>query len=544
MPYNALTRERSPTVDQEIVNKVRVLQAACESKVFEISAAVKAQVATGDGSGPNETVRKLVRELEELRAALSSEIRQIQESAGISEAEIEAVERAYEAERMPSGSDLWQHQILRIKATENLDTQTESGLEALLRFVNPKWLREQAQKPYRLGPAFLSEPLHLVNGVRVGTARQAEGPQRFARMLLLSQDHLMKEWNLDFFSAAVFVPEIAILGNSLKEISALGRDATQKLASLSSMPDDMVTATIFELLVGAACIRRGMNLQMLDEDRSRKMPDHRIHGLGVPASIECKRRLGLTKYELNEASLVENLYIAIRGPLRDDFFHGSIEASFRTPVNLISPSDFLYDVLAASRNNQSHQASVTPWGSVAIRRLPRLGRLVGTRLYSPDFLQRVFDWDPVQDEWDGLLCEVDAPPRIGVDNFAVPLCLKWRSESEEALTKKARGVTSLWADAVRQIPDGEIGFVYIAYPEGSRPAVADARTRHILDYMGGKLWHRWSVRVPVSVIIRLYGRPVGGGCPDLIEASLPGAQKGEEFWLGILPSTVFTRQFE
>jgi hypothetical protein len=34
-----------------------------------------------------------------------------------------------------------------------------------------------------------------------------------------------------------------------------------------------------------------------------------------------------------------------------------------------------------------------------------------------------------------------------------------------ALTKKARGLTSLWAHAVQQIPNGEIGFVYIAYPE-------------------------------------------------------------------------------
>jgi hypothetical protein len=76
----------------------------------------------------------------------------------------------------------------------------------------------------------------------------------------------------------------------------------------------------------------------------------------------------------------------------------------------------------------------------------------------------------------------------------MPLCLKWRSESEEALTKKARGITSLWADAVKQIPDGEIGFVYIAYPEGARPGLADARTRHILK-AGTEVWHRWSAQL-------------------------------------------------
>jgi hypothetical protein len=80
--------------------------------------------------------------------------------------------------------------------------------------------------------------------------------------------------------------------------------------------------------------------------------------------------------------------------------------------------------------------------------------------------------------------------------------------------------------------------------KGARAAIADARTRHILKYMGKESWHRWSVRVPVTVISRLYARPVGVGCPDLIENSLPGATKGQEFWLTKLPWTVFTRQFE
>ena len=48
-----------------------------------------------------------------------------------------------------------------------------------------------------------------------------QGPQRFARMLLVTQDHLMKQWELDFFSAAMFVPEIGRLGTSLDEIGEL-----------------------------------------------------------------------------------------------------------------------------------------------------------------------------------------------------------------------------------------------------------------------------------------------------------------------------------
>ena len=124
--------------------------------------------------------------------------------------------------------------------------------------------------------------------------------------------------------------------------------------------------------------------------------------------------------------------------------------------------------------------------------------------------------------------------------IARPLCLKWRSEAEGAITKKARGVTSLWANAARQIPDGDIGFIYVAYPEGARPTLADARTQHILNAGRYEYFHRWSVRIPATVVTRLYPRALGVGNPDLIENALAGATNGEEFWFEQLPTRVFT----
>ena len=113
-----------------------------------------------------------------------------------------------------------------------------------------------------------------------------------------------------------------------------------------------------------------------------------------------------------------------------------------------------------------------------------------------------------------------------------------RSESAEAVTKKARGVTSLWARAARQVPSGETGFIYIAYPEGQRAELADARTRQLVK-SSMEYWHRWSIRVPVTVIGRLYARPLGVGVPDLIEAALPGVTPGQEHLLARLPGRVF-----
>lgn len=419
-----------------------------------------------------------------------------------------------------------------------------ASIEALTRLIDPAWLARQAQRPYRLGPSFLEQPLHLVSGTRIEPPDDTPGPQRLARMLLVCRDFLRGEPSLDFFNAATLVPEVAILGTSLAEIHALGPEAQRKLAALPTMDDDHTAATVYELLVGAACIRKGLDIQMVPEDRTRKVPDYRLNTLGaVPSAIECKRRLGLTSYERGEAQCVDMLYKTVRATLRTQGHHCAIEAVFSIPLSRVSPTAFHDDVLRASNQHDDHQQP-TSWGTLAVRRLPFSDDLPPTTLYSPDYLERVFRWAPNQGDWDGLLGEVEVPLRINVKSFKMPMCLKWRSESGEALTKKARGITSLWADAVKQLPDGEIGFVYIAYPEGARPVIADARTRHILTFMARESWHRWSVRVPATVISRLYARALGSGMPDLIENSLPWVVKGQEFWLTTLPLMVLTRQFE
>jgi len=529
--------------DESIFQKLHSLNSATEAKGREISTAIKAQVAAGDRERPGVTVQRLVKEMRNLQAQFLWELRRVQRIAGISEAEIRAVERTYESERQPhDNGGYWHDEVLQSRSSEDLDELSASGLENLLRCVDLKWLLTEAEKSYRLEPPFLTDPLHIVSGVRVSEDQELPGPQRFARMLLLCQDHLRKEWGLDFFTAAMFVPEIAMIGNSLREIAALGSEAQRKFTMLPSMTDDGVTATVFELLVGAACLRRGLDVEMVPEDRSQKVPDYRITGLGaIPGAIECKRRLGLTRYELDEASRVSALYESIRWAIWERRIHCSIEVSFHVPVRSVSETDFVSDVLALLTHDEA-ETRTTRWGVVTARPLPYCGHIPLTRVYSPDFLHHVFGWDPMQVEWDGLLCQVQPAVRISVESFRMPVCLKWKSESEEALTKRARGITSLWTEAIKQIPDGEIGFVYVAYPEGARPAVADARTRHILASME-EVWHRWSVRVPATIIDRLYPRPVGGGCPDLIESALGGASKGQEFWLTKLPWLVFTRQF-
>jgi hypothetical protein len=433
-------------------------------------------------------------------------------------------------------------QILQARSSDDLDALAAVALQNLSRYIDPEWVRRESEKLYRLDDSFLQAPLHLVNGVRLFKQNNQEAPQRFARMLLVTSDHLDKRADLDFFSAAMFVPEIAVLGNSLGEIGSLGPEAIAKFERLGSFADDVVTSTIFELLVGAAFVRKGLGATMVAENRSDKVPDFSISGLGIPSAVECKRRLGLTAYEIDEATIVQSLYEPIRGWLKEAGIHGSIEVSFSVELKTVPPDIFRTNIREVASASTDNETRPTEWGSVAFRRLPFTDDIPRTRLYSPDFLCRVFGWEFLQSDWDGLFCEVEPPDNVLVDRYKWPMCLKWRSESEAALTKKSRGITSLWGNAIKQIPPGEIGFVYIAYPEGSRPAIANARTQHILESMADA-WHRWYVRVPVAVTCRLYPRPTAEGRPDLIESVLPGVAKGQEFWLTKVPWMVFTRQF-
>ena len=425
--------------------------------------------------------------------------------------------------------------------TATLDELAPVALEKLRSYVDPNWLQREARKGFRLDTSFLNHPLHIVSGVRVGVGTPAVRPQRFARMLLLCEDHVSKTDDLDFFEAALAVPETVMLADSLSHIEEMGPIATTQLTRLPELDDAKVASTLHELLVGSACLRSGTNVRMLSDAGSRKVPDFKVVDGGAPMSIECKRRLGPSDYELREAGHIEGLYDGIRQFLYTRGLHVSIEATFQKEVFEVSPSAFRSAVesLVASEHRGSDDMT-TAWGHLRFEVLPFVRQLPWTRLYAPDFLERIFGWRTLQSAWDGLLCEVEPPFRVRVHSAKNPRCLKWVSLNANSILKKSRGVTSLWGKATQQIPAGEMGIIYIAYQEGAREALADARTQHIIETC--KQWQtRWSVRIPLTVVARLYPRPLGIGLPDLIESSLPLTLEGDEMWLSMFPPNVFTK---
>ena len=422
----------------------------------------------------------------------------MQAMTGLSEEDFLVMEAEERSQNMPFDQSMWRDQILRSKATVDLDELAAEALDQLTTLVDPAWLREQARHPFRLDATFTQRPVHIVNGIWVNGSATKPGLNRFAQMLLLCKDHLDKRIDLDFFSSSLLIPELAALGNSLDEIKSLGPEGFRKLESLQQLPPDVVSATVFELLVGAACIAKGTAAELLPEAKNSKVPDLRLHGFGgVPAVIECKRRLGLGEYELREAAQVEQLYEVAARSFRKRGIYGCIKATFAQEVSLVDEEAWI----AAVKQAVVKGCSLCSWGEVRFTELPALRSINFTRIYSQSFLQAAYDWQAYEEDWDGILCEVSATGSIGIELVRRPICLKWKSTSDTATLKKARGITSLWHRAVKQIPPGEVGFIYIAYPEGARTVLADERTRHILETMP-EISHEWYVQVPVTIISR------------------------------------------
>ena len=166
-----------------------------------------------------------------------------------------------------------------------------------------------------------------------------------------------------------------------------------------------------------------------------------------------------------------------------------------------------------------------------------------TRLYSPEFLEKVFGTDLELDEFDGI-CVVaanDSSPEV--DRAELPLLLKWTSNSPAAQQSKMQTIKNLWIEAVDQIPTGEAGLIYLAYKEGHRPSLADARTEGIRDFVENMYFKRRAISIPMTVISRLYPNVVLEGRPDFIESTIPLARGGWDnfkYWTQEMPTRVFT----
>ena len=185
----------------------------------------------------------------------------------------------------------------------------------------------------------------------------------------------------------------------------------------------------------------------------------------------------------------------------------------------------------------------TAWGTLDLKPVAVSTTFEPTRLYSPDFLSRVFGIDLEEDEFDGICVVVKNDKFPMADRAELPFLMKWTSNSKVAIEKKLRTIMSLWIEAVSQIPTGEAGLIYLAYEEGHRPSLADARTDAIRALTRDIYFNRRAISIPMTVISRFLPNTLLEGRPDLIESAIPavdGDRDAHDFWTQEMPTRVFT----
>ena len=365
---------------------------------------------------------------------------------------------------------------------------------------------------------------------------------KFGNYLVVASDQIGNEPFLDTYTAARAIPQICCLGLSLEALKEV-KGADSKLRELLRAPSRETDSRIFELLVAAAFARKGHDVAFIKETAQQKTPDLRLYGNPVPMVIECKRRQPLNGYEESEFSVMRKVFALLRAQRKELGLVGELTIDFKQEITGVPAAEIVESIRDITNSLSLYAAKETEWGTIQMRPVGVSQEFERTRLYSPEFLERVFGTDLEVDEFDGICTVADNDRFPEVDRAELPFQLKWISNSPAALRKKLQTIKTLWVEAVDQIPTGETGLIYLAYEEGHRPSLADARTDAIRSLANTIYFNRRAIAVPMTVISRLYPNVLLEGRPDFIASAIPLAEGGLDnynFWTQEMPTSVFT----
>jgi hypothetical protein len=493
---------------------------------------------------PSEQTEATLDEIQESASLLQSEysrlVALLPAASGLSPEELERLSQPAQPARRNDGHlDRANLTADRIPASAYVDDYLAAALERVMCLLPGGWLEEEPKEAARVsslsGPdAFLS----LTKGVR----RESESPpiHRLRQTLYVARDYLNGELFYDQFAGALLVPtltKLALQGHNLREV---GGERDERLDHLWDGPSNQVDATFFELLTAAACVEKGRSVDFLPATHE-KSPDLRCHD-PIPLLIECKRQDALSQYELSEETLMRQFFVALRIEARKKGLCGTFQLELAIEAAQIDIADMVSRFISQRLAPNPPRKLSYPWGTVAF--VPSASKVwfpEATRLYSPYMLKRLFGWESDLPAWDGICCSVDAKGEPEMDQAISPIALIWRNDSEKGLKKRSWAPINLFSKASLQIPPGEFGIVYVNYIEGARAEVANMR----LDAYASRLRefeHSDKIRIPISLLVRLYPRTLGHGQPDLIESSVQylSGLYGDKELFDFFPSMIFT----
>ncbi|AUX79279.1 hypothetical protein [Sinorhizobium fredii] len=401
------------------------------------------------------------------------------------------------------------------------------------------WLEEEPRYASQINSlAGADGYLSLTKGLRPES--EAHPLHRLRQAIYVAEDFLEDRPFYDQFAGSFLVPALtrfAIQGPNLKHV---GGERNERLDHLWKGPSRQVDATFFELLTAAGCAEIGRAVEFIPAT-FEKSPDIRCHD-PYPLVIECKKQESLSKYEAAEEAIMRRLFLLLRVAARRHGLYGTFHVELTTEAGAIDAEEIVRRLVSQRLLPNPARRLTYPWGNVSFRPSPRRISLPdSTRIYSPNMLKFLFDWDSDLPAWDGICCSIDTRGEPFIDEALEPLALLWRNDSEVALTRRSWAPANLFAKASLQIPPGEFGIIYVSYMEGARAQVADMRQAAFADRLRA-FEHSGKVRIPISLLVRLYPRPLDHGQPDLIESNVRylSAEYGDAELFERFPQMIFT----
>ncbi len=475
-----------------------------------------------------------------LQEAFHSIVAAMEKASGIPPEVIDSIE---ESERKEGSGlqDLARGSLTedRVVSTTDVDEHLPASLEAIERVLPVGWIQHEDPDLCRLSTLPEDDGfLALTRNLR----RESEFPvaHRFRQALRVAYDYRDRHPRYDHFAGASLVPLITHLGLRLSTLQRVGGDVSGRLQHLWRGHSDDVDGTLMEILLAARCAELGREVEFIAETNS-KSPDLRCYD-PFPVVIECKRQRALSDYEVAEEAVMRDLFLRLSREASRRGLFGYFGLNLDVEASVLDRDEVVARLISQRLAPHPERELIYPWGRTSLHERPaRLDFPGTTRPYSPNMLEYTFGWHSDLPEWDGLCCSISNAREALIDHARSPLGLIWTNTSKAATRKRTWAPINLFGQAFKQVPPGEHGIVYVAYIEGAREEMADARLQAFSDRI--KEWvHAASIRVPIAFLCRLYPRPLGDGQPDLIESSvcLCNGAYGEPALFDNFPAAIFT----
>ncbi|MFA6011700.1 MAG: hypothetical protein WC799_17050 [Desulfobacteraceae bacterium] len=261
-------------------------------------------------------------------------------------------------------------------------------------------------------------------------------------------------------------------GHSQK-VEGIDRKITELLSHYKSAPDGI----IFEILVALSYAAKGWNVEFLMEEPPAKSPDMVIRKGGVEFVVECKRLDRRTTYSEKERKEFLRIWDATVPVLIKNRQWLWLKVVFHNEVSTL-PTDFLVQVLESSlpiedKETILHDSDDATIHARLIDHLSVNSHLDKFMVKMPSPMMNYLlggDWAPENSEVtivnlmktiEMRYCEI---PILGsyIESIDWACGITRKFDSEVSINKKARDITKLLSDAVKQVPQYKPSIIHIA----------------------------------------------------------------------------------